>query len=82
MDDIPPVMTRRGHPEETHFSFSYTPVRDDRGAVRAFFCACTEITDHVLDDEFPLSMFYEALGKKLGPTIAATSGITGASAQN
>lgn len=49
MDDIPPVMTRRGHPEETHFSFSYTPVRDDRGAVRAFFCACTEITDHVLE---------------------------------
>ena len=36
------------------------------------------ITDHVLDDEFPLSMFYEALGKKLGPTIQATAGITGA----
>ena len=41
-----------------------------------------EITDHVLDDEFPLSMFYEALGKKLGPTIGATAGITGASAQS
>ena len=37
----------------------------------------SEITDHVHDDEFPLSMFYEALGKKLGPTIAATAGITG-----
>jgi len=31
-----------------------------------------------LDDEFPLSMYYEALGKKLGPTIQATAGITGA----
>ena len=40
-----------------------------------------EITDHVHDDEFPLSMFYEALGKKLGPTIAATAGITGPVAQ-
>ena len=40
--------------------------------------APSEITDHVLDDEFPLSMFYEALGKKLGPTIQATAGITGA----
>lgn len=40
--------------------------------------ASSEITDHVLDDEFPLSMFYEALGKKLGPTIQATAGITGA----
>jgi hypothetical protein len=34
-------------------------------------------TDAVLDDEFPLSMFYEALGKKLGDVIASTSGITG-----
>jgi hypothetical protein len=41
-----------------------------------------EITDHVNDDEFPLSMFYEALGKKLGPTIAATAGITGPVAQD
>jgi len=37
-------------------------------------------TDAVLDDEFPLSMFYEALGKKLGAVIASTSGITGSSA--
>ncbi len=37
----------------------------------------SEITDQVHDDEFPLSMFYEALAKKLGPTIAATAGITG-----
>lgn len=35
-------------------------------------------TDAVLDDEFPLSMFYEALGKKLRPTIESTSGITAA----
>ncbi|BDZ45300.1 DUF6421 family protein [Naasia aerilata] len=35
------------------------------------------MTDAVLDDEFPLSMFYEALGRKLGDVIASTSGITG-----
>jgi len=34
-------------------------------------------TDAVLDDEFPLSMFYEALGKKMGDVIASTAGITG-----
>ncbi|MBW4041214.1 MAG: hypothetical protein HIU86_03680 [Acidobacteria bacterium] len=33
-------------------------------------------TDSVLDDEFPLSMFYDALGKKLRPTIESTEGIT------
>jgi hypothetical protein len=31
----------------------------------------------VLDDEFPLSMFYEALEKKMRPVIESTAGITG-----
>ncbi|GAA2001959.1 DUF6421 family protein [Microbacterium ulmi] len=35
-------------------------------------------TDAVLDDEFPLSMFYEALEKKMRPVIESTSGIRGA----
>nr|WP_322097361.1 DUF6421 family protein [Nakamurella alba] len=35
------------------------------------------LTDAVLPDEFPLSMFYEALSRKLGDTVAATAGITG-----
>lgn len=37
-------------------------------------------TDAVLDDEFPLSMFYEALEKKMADVIASTRGITGADA--
>ncbi|SDB84302.1 DUF6421 family protein [Microbacterium enclense] len=32
-------------------------------------------TDAVLDDEFPLSMFFEALEKKMRPVIASTEGI-------
>ncbi|QDZ16843.1 hypothetical protein FPZ11_11485 [Humibacter ginsenosidimutans] len=36
-------------------------------------------TDAVLDDEFPLSMFYEALNKKMGDTIESTKGITATS---
>jgi hypothetical protein len=38
------------------------------------------MTDAVLDDEFPLSMFYEALQKKMGDVIESTKGITGAAA--
>ncbi|MGP0221531.1 DUF6421 family protein [Paenarthrobacter sp. NCHU4564] len=38
------------------------------------------LTDQVLDDEFPLSMFYEALEKKMRPVIESTTGITGATA--
>jgi len=34
------------------------------------------LTDQVLDDEFPLSMFYEALSKKMADVIASTEGIT------
>jgi len=37
------------------------------------------LTDAVLDDEFPLSMFYEALSKKMTDVIASTAGITATS---
>jgi len=34
-----------------------------------------ELTDQLLDDEFPLSMFYEALHRKIAPVIESTKGI-------
>lgn len=48
MADIELIMHRRGFAEETHFAFSYTPVRDEHGAVRGLFCPCVEITEQVL----------------------------------
>ncbi len=48
MDDIELVLHRRGYSEETHFSFSYTPVRDASGAVVGIFCPCVETTDVVM----------------------------------
>ncbi|MFL4998749.1 MAG: PAS domain-containing protein, partial [Microvirga sp.] len=48
MDDITLIMERRGYPEETHFSFSYTPVQDESGAIAGFFCPCTEITGQIM----------------------------------
>ncbi|MGW0465222.1 DUF6421 family protein [Streptomyces sp. NPDC003027] len=39
-----------------------------------------KLVDDVLPDEFPLSMFYEALAKKLKGVIASTKGITAANA--
>jgi hypothetical protein len=39
-----------------------------------------KLVDDVLPDEFPLSMFYEALAKKLKNVIASAKGITAASA--
>lgn len=48
MDDIEFIMHRKGYPEETHFSFSYTPVRDQAGVVLGMFCACAEITNEII----------------------------------
>jgi PAS domain S-box-containing protein len=48
MDDITLIMYRKGYREETHFSFSYTPVRDETGRVAGFFCPCNEITGQVV----------------------------------
>ncbi len=43
------VMERHGYTEETYFTWSYSPIPDDRedGAIGGLFCACTEETAHV-----------------------------------
>ena len=50
MDDIALTMQRKGFAEQTHFAFSYTPVRDEDGSIAGFFCPCNEITRQVLAD--------------------------------
>ena len=50
MDDITLMIDRKGQIEETHFAFSYTPVRDESGKVTGMFCACTETTDKISAD--------------------------------
>ncbi|GAA0584433.1 PAS domain S-box protein [Craurococcus roseus] len=47
-EDLPLVMNRKGFDEQTWFTFSYSPVRDEGGAVAGMFCACTETTGKVL----------------------------------
>ena len=47
LDDLPLTMHRHGFDEQTWFTFSYSPVRDEHGQVHGLFCACTETTDKV-----------------------------------
>jgi PAS domain S-box-containing protein len=47
-DDLPLLMERHGYPEQTWFTFSYSPALDDDGLVAGVFCACTETTEKVL----------------------------------
>jgi PAS domain S-box-containing protein len=46
-EDLPLTMRRKGHDEQTWFTFSYSPVRDEAGQVAGMFCACTETTGKV-----------------------------------
>jgi len=48
MDDFGLMLDRNGRLEEAHFAFSYTPVRDESGAVAGLFGACIETTDRIL----------------------------------
>jgi signal transduction histidine kinase len=40
-------MQRNGVPEDTWFTWSYSPIYGDGGAIDGLFCACTEETAHV-----------------------------------
>ncbi len=47
-ENLPLLMRRKGYEEQTWFTFSYSPLRDEEGAVRGMFCACVETTAAVL----------------------------------
>jgi len=41
-------LDRNGFPEETYWTFSYSPAFNDGGQVAGVFCACTEMTNTIL----------------------------------
>ncbi|UTP39642.1 GAF domain-containing protein [Phenylobacterium sp. LH3H17] len=47
-EDLHLIMLRNGYPEDTWYTFSYSPIRDESGGVGGLFCACTETTAKVL----------------------------------
>jgi signal transduction histidine kinase/CheY-like chemotaxis protein len=49
-DDQLLLMDRHGYTEETYFTFSYGPIRDESGGVGGVFCAVVETTDRVLGE--------------------------------
>ncbi len=44
------IMERNGYPEETHYTFSYSPIPDDDGRVGGIFCANTDDTQRVIGE--------------------------------
>lgn len=43
-DNLPLVMTRRGYPEDTWWNFSYSPVRDESGAIAGLLNVTVDAT--------------------------------------
>jgi signal transduction histidine kinase/DNA-binding response OmpR family regulator len=44
------IMERNGYPEETHYTFSYSPIIDDDGTTGGIFCANTDDTQRVIGE--------------------------------
>lgn len=49
-ENLPLTMNRRGFDEQTWFTFSYSPVRDESGAIAGMYCAVKETTSEVLSE--------------------------------
>ena len=49
-DDLLLIIDRYGYLEETYFTFSYSPVRDESGGIGGVFCVCMDNTERVLGE--------------------------------
>ncbi len=49
-DDLRLLLQRRGYPEECYFSFSFSPIRVETGAVGGIFTAVIETTEKVIGE--------------------------------
>jgi len=47
IEDFPLVIDRFGYPEQAHFTFCYSPIRDENGVVRGMMDTVIETTDTV-----------------------------------
>lgn len=48
--NLPLITNRKGYDEQTWFTFSYSPLRDESGKVAGMFCAVMETTEQVLTE--------------------------------
>jgi PAS domain S-box-containing protein len=64
-ENLPLRMDRHGYEEQTWFTFSYSPVRDEDGVVMGVFCAGVETTEQILSErrqQFRLTLLEQLRG--------------------
>lgn len=44
------IMERNGYPEETYYTFSYTPIAGDEGTTEGMICANVDDTDRIISE--------------------------------
>lgn len=75
-EDLHLVMERNGYPEDCWYTFSYSPIRDESGAVAGLFCAGSETTKRVQADR--RQAFLLGLEKRLRVTETAREALDAA----
>jgi len=75
-EDMPLTMLRNGYPEETFFTFSYTPVRDEDGGIAGFLNVTTDVTRRV-QNERRLSADVAQLGRMFDQAPSFMAMLTG-----
>ena len=68
-EDLPLLMNRKGYDEQTWFTFSYSPVRNESGRVAGMFCAVSETTQKVLAER-GLRELNETLERRVNEALA------------
>lgn len=83
LEDLPLRMNRHGYDEDTTFTFSYSPARNDTGEIVGLFCACTETTrqtqaESELREREARLLFFDDLEERLFRSTAATDAMRAA----
>ncbi|MEF9604620.1 PAS domain-containing protein, partial [Paracoccus sp. PXZ] len=74
IEDFPLVIDRYGYPEQCHFTFCYSPIRDENGVVRGMIDTVIETTGKV-ETSRQLRLVNGELGHRIKNTLTVVSAI-------
>jgi len=82
MDDVRLFMHRGDYLEETYYSFSYSPIRDESGEVGGLFCPSNDVTPKVLSARRLRTLSELAGGPYVGKSTDEACALIGSELKN